>query len=127
MSHITRIESILISDLDTLTAACKLLGLEVVRGQTQFRCYEGLGACEHAIRVPGDKEAYEIGLVREGAGYKLVADDILYRIGMHVGRKCGKLRQYYAAETTARKLSKSYHVRRTVDQGRIKLHVTEKR
>lgn len=87
MSHVVSL-SLLIRDLDSLGKACSELGLELVRGQKNFRWYgkfmndfsgenaahlQGIdpkdyGKCEHAIRVKGNKNAYEVGLVRFPAG-----------------------------------------------------------
>lgn len=89
MSHITAVHDVDVNgqaigiperNLSALEEACKLCGLEFVRGQNTYRCYytergeqfdalpEGmtiadLGKCTHAIRRPGFPKAYEIGLV----------------------------------------------------------------
>ena len=95
MSHITTVQ-LEIKDLDALQAACEELGLELVRGQTQYKWFgrfvgdyndpavkelgvpiSEYGKCEHAIRVQGaGSQTYEIGVVRnpKGEGYVLLLD-----------------------------------------------------
>ena len=77
MSHIAEV-NLLVQDLNALHRACQRLGLELVRGQQTYCWYgrsvgdyalpvgfakEDLGTCEHAIRIPGNDRAYEIGIV----------------------------------------------------------------
>ena len=116
MSHVATIE-IEIKDLDALEAAAKELGLELVRGKTSHRWYgrsvgdyplpagftaDDLGKCEHAIRIPGDDRAYEIGVCRRRdgkAGYTLLWDFYAGGYGMAAkvgGDKAPKLVQGYA-------------------------------
>jgi hypothetical protein len=91
MSHIAEV-NLLVQDLNALHRACHRLGLELVRGQRTYRWYgrsvgdyplpvgfakNELGTCEHAIRIPGNDRAYEIGIVtrRDGKpGYALLWD-----------------------------------------------------
>lgn len=121
MSHVVTI-AVKVKDLDALDAACKRLGLALNRGQTTYRWfgkfvgdYKGqdaanmhgidpadYGKCDHAISVPGNTDAYEIGLVRQGDGYRLVFDfwgkhgrTISQPVG---GNSLGLLMQAYAAE-----------------------------
>lgn len=86
-------EGVEIRDLDALEEACRRLGLELVRGQTTFkRCgHRGgeytmpagfttadLGRCDHAIRIPGNGRAYEVGVLsrRDGTpGFLLMWDN----------------------------------------------------
>jgi hypothetical protein len=78
MSHVTTIK-VEIKDLDALKEAAKSCGLEFREGQKTYKWYgrhvgdyavpEGynvsdLGKCEHAIGVPGNPEAYEIGVCK---------------------------------------------------------------
>lgn len=67
MSHVATVD-VEITNLDDLAAACKRIGLELVRGQETYHWYrdatdeelsdtssaENFGKCEHAIRVPLD-------------------------------------------------------------------------
>lgn len=83
MSHVASVECE-VRDLAALSAACVLLGLEFVEHQKTHRWFgrwlndwrdpaqaavmkghdpTTFGTCEHAIRIPGDSSAYEIGLV----------------------------------------------------------------
>ena len=77
MSHIAEV-NLLVQDLDALQRARHRLGLELVRHQQTYRWYgtsvgdhplptgfakDDLGTCEHAIRIPGNDHAYEIGIV----------------------------------------------------------------
>jgi hypothetical protein len=102
MSHIAQVD-VQIMDLDALAAACRRLGLELVRGQQTYRWYgesvgdfplpegfatEDLGRCEHAIRLTEESRAargigirkhdpYEIGICRRRdgkPGYALLWD-----------------------------------------------------
>jgi hypothetical protein len=122
MSHVATID-IEIKDLPALEQACKRLGLELVRDQKSYRWYgshvgdypvpegftvEDLGKCDHAIRVPGNEEAYEIGVVRRRdgkAGYTLLYDFYAGGRGMtkFVGdAQCSKLKQMYATTIATR-------------------------
>lgn len=118
MSHVAEIE-VEITDLDALDAACRRIGtLELVRGQTKYKWWgdsvgdyplpegftkEDLGKCDHAIRVKGNAQAYEVGVVRARngkQGYVLHWDfyDGGYGLEKEVGENCNKLRQAYAIE-----------------------------
>ena len=112
MSHVARID-MEIKDLTALKAAAKLLGMEFLEGQTTYRWYgrhvgdyslpEGfkasdLGKCEHAIGIPNDKKAYEIGVVkrRDGKeGYTLLWDFWAggYGLEAKVGKDGNKLKE----------------------------------
>lgn len=81
MSHVIACEA-QIRSLEALETACERLGLELVRDQTTFRWYEHvgdyelpvgftkeeMGQCQHAIRIPGDSRAYEVGVVERRDG-----------------------------------------------------------
>jgi hypothetical protein len=121
MSHVATVD-LEIKDLDALDGACKRLGLELVRGQQTYRWWgrhvgdypvpagftkEDLGRCEHAIRIPNDQSAYEIGIVRRRdgkPGYALMWDFFAGGMGMqkHVGEGCAKLKQAYALSIATR-------------------------
>lgn len=120
MSHVAQI-SMEIKDLDALAAACKDLGLELVRNQHTYKWYgysvgdyplpegftaEDLGKCDHAIRVPGNPSAYEIGVVRNrtGNGYVLLWDFWQGGYGMQarVGDHGEKLKQGYTVHVASR-------------------------
>ena len=117
MSHITRIE-ISVKDLQALKQACKDLGLEFVDGQTHYRWFSrfmgdtelpqgmkesDLGKCHHAIRIPNDSTAYELGVRKQKDGsYQLVYDYWQGGFGLEnvIGKGAQKLVQSYAAAVT---------------------------
>ncbi len=111
MSHVAKVD-VEITNLDDLEAACKRIGLELVRGQQTYEWYgssvgdtplldgfteEELGTCDHAIRVPEDhpihqiyERPYEIGVCkrRDGkAGFALLWDYFAGGFGLweHLG------------------------------------------
>lgn len=89
MSHMAAIE-LQITDLECLEEACKNLGLQLNRNQSQWRWYgrwmndysaddaaykaagikpEEYGNCaEHVITIPGSNSCYEIGVVKRRDG-----------------------------------------------------------
>jgi hypothetical protein len=95
VSHVAAIK-FCITDLEALKVACEKRGLEFVEGQKTFKWFgqwvddynatdaayrqgfdpKNYGKCEHAIRIPGDPNAYEIGVVKnpDGVGYSLMLD-----------------------------------------------------
>ena len=110
MSHITDIK-LEIGDLGALKSACEELGLELREGQKKHRWYGAPGDCDHAIGIPNNKHAYEIGVIVAGKHYTLKYD--LYSGGrglaQHVGKGCRKLLQTYSkhvARKHARKLAR---------------------
>jgi hypothetical protein len=68
MSHLATVD-IEVRDLDALQEACQRVGVELVRDQKKFRNFAGrMDDCLHAIRVPGDEKAYEMGLIKREDG-----------------------------------------------------------
>jgi uncharacterized protein DUF1257 len=128
MSHIAEV-NLLVQDLNALQRACHRLGLELVRHQPTYRWYgtsvgddplptgfakEDLGTCEHAIRIPGNDRAYEIGIVtrRDGKpGYVLLWDCYQGGYGLveHVGEQAERLQQMYALEVTLSTIEQMHH------------------
>lgn len=128
MSKVVAVK-MLIQDLTALERACTRLGLELVRGQQTYRWYgdrgqkegvpEGfqraeLGHCEHAIRIPNNPTAYEIGVVtrRDGqAGYTLLWDSWNKGYGMtdYVGEGCETLSQMYTMEVALDQFAQLNH------------------
>lgn len=118
MSHVDKM-NIDVKNLKTLDRACKELGLELVLGQKKYKWYgrsygesknlpvgftqKDLGKCDHVIRIPNDKKAYEIGIAakRDGnEGYELLWDTFNSRMVNAVGGKgAGRLIQMYSIET----------------------------
>lgn len=121
MSHVTAVK-LIIDNLDALEKAAELIGCELVRGQKTWKWYgkwvndyhgedaayrqgispEDYGKCEHAIRVKGNPNAYEIGLVKnpDGPGYIPLFDFWAGGKGLQavVGDGAGNLRREYALE-----------------------------
>jgi hypothetical protein len=143
MSHVTTIKAQIL-DLEVLKAACHDLGLEFREGQQTYRWYgthvgdyplpEGftkndLGKCLHAIGIPGNKNAYEIGVVvrRDGQpGYTLMWDFWAGGHGLQavVGNDCKKLVQAYATNKAIKSLKKKgYAVKRVVSKKTNKIRL----
>ncbi|MEW6545048.1 MAG: DUF1257 domain-containing protein [Nitrospirota bacterium] len=121
MSHVAIID-IEIKDLEALKMACRDLGLEFVADQRTYRWYgrsvgdypppegftvQDLGKCEHAIRVPGNAQAYEIGVAkrRDGRpGWTLLWDfwNGGYGLQEKVGEKAVRLTQAYSGHAAIR-------------------------
>ena len=124
MSHVAKILT-RIRDLDALEKACQSCGLVLHRGQKNYRWYgswqndysaedaayrhgvkpEDYGKCEHAISVPGNKQAYEVGLVRDpedSEAFFLIWDFYAGGHGLqqHLGgpKDCNKLLDQYNKE-----------------------------
>jgi hypothetical protein len=115
---------IVVKDLECLKKAAAECGLEFVEGQKTHRWYgrwmddysqgdaaykngvkpEDYGKCEHAIRVPNNNQAYEVGVVKNpaGAGYLLVADFWSGGKGLEAlaGTNCQKIAQAYGVQVT---------------------------
>jgi hypothetical protein len=142
LSHVATVD-VHIQSLTDLRAGCERLGLEFVEGQKTYRWFgehvgdyplppgftpEDLGKCVHAIRVPNNGLAYEVGVIerRDGKpGWQLIWD--FYRGGYglqaRVGEDCGLLKQAYAVEAAKRvaKLQGFAVTERTMANGEIKL------
>jgi hypothetical protein len=119
MSHIAQVTDLYITDLETLAVAAKSCGLELVK-QDHYRWYgtsvgdtplplgfraEDLGKCDYVLKVPGNRYAYEMGVVRRRdgePGYTLLWDFWQggYGLQERVGDGAEKLRFNYSLETT---------------------------
>lgn len=145
MSHVAKVE-LQVKDLDALEIAARALGLELVRGQTTYKWWgrsvgdyplpegfraEDLGKCLHALRLPGNSEAYEIGVVksRAGQGYELLWDFYAGGYGLveRVGPDCAKLKQEYSAAVSTEILQRQgFRLSRVVKaDGRIVLQAVK--
>lgn len=119
MSHVTAVK-VQIKDLAALKAACKAIGLEFREGQRTYKWYgrwmndysaqdaafqQGIdpktyGTCDHAIAVPGNKQAYEIGVVNRGDHHAMVWDFWNGGLGLEaaVGHGAERLIEAYTTE-----------------------------
>ena len=139
MSHVDTIDCPEINEntINLLQKAAESLGLELVKQDT-YRWYgrhvgdypipygfkkADLGRCEYALRIPGNKQAYEVGIAKypEGAtktvvnadgstqevpakGYAMLWDFYCGGFGLEkaIGAKGGKLVQSYAENLASR-------------------------
>ena len=150
MSHVAAVE-LEIDDLASLREAAKALGLEFVTDQKSFKWfgrfmndYNGAnaahlsgidpkeyGKCLHAIRIPGNDRAYEIGVIKSptGKGYTLVWDFWMRGYGLQdvIGKDGGLLKQSYAVMRAKKEmLRKGYRATTTKDaKGSMFLEFTE--
>lgn len=147
MSHVAKV-NIEVKSLDALRKAAKNLGLEWKENQTTYKWYgkwvndygkedaayhhgikpEDYGKnAVHAISVPGNDSAYEIGVVRRTdsdgnplEGYTLVWDFFANGYGMmdYVGDKgCGKLVAQYSREVMLEQAAlQGYAASETIDE-----------
>lgn len=128
MSHVSHID-LEVNDLNALEMAAKSCGLELVRGQKTIRWFgrwirdyhgddaaykhgispEQYGQCSHAIRVPNNNEAYEVGVLDNGDGtYKIYFDHWGpgKAITDRIGRNGEKLKQQYVKAVAIQTLQK---------------------
>ena len=140
MSHVTTID-LVIKDLKCLEKAAKSLGLEFKNGQKTYKWWghhvgdypipegftkDDLGKCDHAVGIPGNTSAYEIGVVGAKDGtYKLIWDFYGGGMGLQqkVGDGCGALCQQYSKEVTKKQaMMNGYTVQENkLDDGSIEL------
>lgn len=140
-SHVATIDCE-IRDLDALEIACRRLGLEFRHGQQTYRWFgefvgdaplpkgmtaEDLGKCDHAIAVPDNDRAYEIGVRQNEDGtYTLAWDFFNGGYGLETivgGRDSKKLVAEYSvavAENAAK--VQGWLCERTVDGGLTIFH-----
>jgi hypothetical protein len=83
------------------------------------------GRCDHAIHFPGCR--YEMGLIADGDGYKLIFDfidgNLTHTVG---GRGADKLMQMYAVEAAREQAAMNCHNitgESVMDNGTIQLHI----
>jgi len=100
MSHIAEIE-LEIKSLSALSRAAKRIGMKFVKGQKTFKWYGHTpGQCEHALTIPNNDNAYEVGVKKKGSAHELLWDDFDPELRRVVGRNGGLLKQAYGAEQT---------------------------
>ncbi len=121
MSHLARIE-LEVTDLESLSKACRHIGLNLVKDKTNFKWFNGDGDCHHAIVVPG--ASYEIGLVLKEGKYELQTDFYDKGIEAAIGKAGGLLKQRYAVERTKSEAKrKGYRIIEKQTDNGIRLHV----
>ena len=142
MSHVVEI-SVECRDLDCLEEACGQLGLTLSRGQKRYRWYgqfvgdaplptgftkAELGQCDHAVVIPGDDKAYQVGVVRRRdgkEGFTFLLDEWNGGYGLvdKIGQGGSKLLQEYSiavAAKQARRQGMSVQ-RKLLQDGRVQL------
>lgn len=136
MSHVVNVD-LQIKDLEALKKACELLGLEFRENQKTYRWYghhvgdyplpQGftkydMGHCDHALRIKGQPNAYEVGICkrRDGKpGYLMQFD---FYAGGHglmaaIGPAAVKISNEYSAAVAMKKLrAKGFRVSRKVTE-----------
>lgn len=142
MSHISTVTT-QIKDLEAMAEACQFLGLELDQNAKRFRYYAGkYNACDAAIRIPGNTEAYEVGLVRGKDGtYQILYDPFCGGRGMQerissmqdasgkylAGSDCNRLKQEYSTAVAKRRLTREgYRVQETREGGKVRLTATRR-
>ena len=145
MSHVTEIKT-QIKDLQALEAAAKQLGMELVKDQKKYKWYgiamsansvppgftaADLGNCEHALRIPGNSKAYEIGVVKRKdgqPGYTLLWDNWSggYGLTAKVGQTGENIKKEYAAQVAIKQARREgWKVKREVKpNGEARLRLT---
>ena len=145
MSHVATVD-VHITDLQALKLACEQLGLQFMEGQQTFRWYgrhvgdyplpagytqTDMGKCEHALRLPDNPGAYEVGIVRRRdgkPGYTLMYDFWQGGFGLEavIGKEAKTLRQHYATQVAIRQVRKQgFRVTQTqTETGAIRLTCT---
>lgn len=134
MSHVSTIACD-ITDLEALKAAAKECGMELVQ-QSTYRWFgksvgdypipEGfteadLGHCEYAIRIPGNPNAYEVGVVRRRdgrPGYTLIWDFWAGGHGLEsvIEKNGGRLKREYALAVGMRQMArKGFRTERVIN------------
>ncbi len=115
LSHVTKLD-IEIKDLDALESAAKKIGLVLRRGQSTYKWFgrsvgdyplpagmkeSDLGKCTHALSVPNNSYAYEIGVREQSDGtFQLVWDFWSGGHGLQAiaGENCKNLSEAYVIE-----------------------------
>ena len=106
-----------ILDLAALKASCAPLGLEFHENQKSHKSYYSTEPCEHAISVKGNREAYEVGVVKNplGRGWTLRADSYAGGKGLMTaigGPTANKIRLEYSLQVAAKKVPRGYKMQR---------------
>lgn len=122
MSHVVDMECE-VKDLDALEKCAPDLGMELVKASTykwfgrhvgDYPLPEGftktdVGKCDYVLRIKGDREAYEVGVVKRKdgqPGYQLLWDFWAGGYGLQekIGANGGLLKQSYSAQVTKKQM-----------------------
>jgi hypothetical protein len=153
VSHVVAHPDVCFTDFDALRSACEESGLEFREGQKTWKYWgswandyhakdaaykhgidpKDYGKGVHAIAVKGDKDAYEIGLVKSplGTGWMPVYDFFGShgkKIQAAAGKQLEKLKGKYAEHAIRNQAQRQGHaVRRVVTpQGQVQMIVTQR-
>jgi ribosomal protein L34 len=132
-----------IKDLDALEKACNEMGLEFIPNQKTYKWWghhvgdyplpkgfskADMGKCDHAVRIKGDSEAYEVGIVkrRDGRpGYTMLFDFFAGGKGLmkKIGDNADLLTQEYSVQVNIKKAKqKGFTVTRKTVNGEVILN-----
>jgi len=128
MSHVVK-GKMSVLDLGVLRDSVIMIGLEFKQDQKTFRSYYPGEKCLHAIAVPNNRQAYEIGVRLDpetnNQGYALHYDPMCGGYGLEdvAGRGLERLKQEYTAQVATRQwANEGLEMTRHVDaDGRIHL------
>lgn len=134
MSHVSYGQTVY-ADLEELRLAVVQCGGEWLEGQTKAKQYNGRQVdCEHAFRPAGRASAYDLGVQRDGDGYRIAYDMFLQTEARSAfGADLGLLAQTYAervAKKAARKrreLQVSKAKREVLQDGTVRLRIPVRR
>jgi len=121
MSHVTTIK-MEIKDLEALEQACLKVGLVFKHNQKNYRWYgrfvgdyreqgtdpKDMGKCDHAIGIPNNNTAYEIGVCQKDGHYVLRWDFWAGGAGLAAvaGDKCSNLTEAYTQVVAMKEATK---------------------
>ena len=121
MSHVTTLK-VQIMDLEVLEAACQKIGLVFKRNQKHYKWYgrfvgdyreagtdpKDMGKCDHAIGIPGNNQAYEIGVSQKDDHYVLRWDFWQggYGLAAVAGEGCSRLTEAYTQGVAMKEATK---------------------
>ena len=133
VSHVSSLD-LIVKDLEALEVAAKACGLEFRENQRSWRWFgrwmrdyhapdaafnhgvapADYGRCSHALSIPDNPAAYEVGVIACPGGYRLAWDHYDRELMRHIARSgkgalADKLVQGYAAEVARKAAAKLGH------------------
>ncbi|HZV35103.1 MAG TPA: hypothetical protein VFB72_11070 [Verrucomicrobiae bacterium] len=131
MSHIVSIKT-QVTDIEAVKAACKELGFTFNEGAKDYQAWGTLRpACAHSINVNRKGYKWEIGLIKNDAGYQLSYDrflelEMVKGEGAPLAKGGSNFIQHYAVhKATIEARKRGYMVNRVAGKnGAIQLVVT---